>query len=38
VSVLPKLINPLRLALASNENEVFGDALEILEIVKTNIN
>lgn len=33
IAVLNKLINPLRMALASNDGEVFGEALEILEIV-----
>jgi len=32
-SILSKLINPLRLALASNVDDVFGNALDILEIL-----
>ena len=38
VPILSKLINPLRLALASNVNDTFGNALEILEIVSINVN
>lgn len=36
VELLPKVINSLRLALSSKNDEIFGDTIKILEIVNYN--
>ena len=37
ITILLKLINPLRSAITSNNLSIFGDSLEILELVSKNL-
>lgn len=34
INILPKLINPLRAGISSNNKSIFEDSLEVLELVR----